>query len=97
MVYCATPSRISSKKEEISSFVSKKGYAPLHPFIAFPFEQFEGNPVVGRKKSMGYCLKAVQICDEFWMFGVSKGTLEELNYAKKLGKPIKRIKVFENG
>jgi hypothetical protein len=63
-------------------FVTNQGYAPLHPFQAFPYERFEGNPRIGRAKSMEWCLKLIDISDEFWMFGVSDGTLEEVTHAK---------------
>ncbi|HLC86782.1 MAG TPA: hypothetical protein VJH65_00695 [Candidatus Nanoarchaeia archaeon] len=37
---------------------------------------------------MEYCLRLIDISDEFWMFGVSNGTLEEVAYAVKTAKPI---------
>lgn len=33
---------------------------------------------------MRWCLKLIDISDEFWMFGISKGTLEEVAYAKTI-------------
>ena len=82
LVYCATPSRISNKRKEIMDFVTKQGHGPLHPFQAFEYERFEGGPV-GREKSMEFCRRAVKICDEYWLFGISHGTLEELVHALK--------------
>lgn len=38
---------------------------------------------------MEFCLRAVGICDEFWLFGISDGTLQELCHAQKLGKLIR--------
>jgi len=35
-----------------------------------------------------FCKRAIEICDEFWMFGISEGTLEELTYALFLRKSI---------
>ncbi|MEM4181862.1 MAG: hypothetical protein QXX68_01775 [Candidatus Pacearchaeota archaeon] len=96
LVYCATPSKILHKKEKIMEFVSKKGYAPFHPFQAFPIEYFENKKNIERKKTIEYCLRAIKICDEFWLFGLSEGTLVELNFAKKLKKPIKIIRLFED-
>ena len=89
LIYCATPSKLVHKIDEIMDFVTNKGYAPLHPFQAFPYERFEGNKLIGRQKSMEWCLRLVDISDEFWLFGISKGTLEELNYTLKNNKPIK--------
>ena len=88
LIYCATPSRIAYRMEEIMDFVTNQSYAPLHPFQAFPYERFEGNPKIGRTKSMGWCLKLIDISDEFWMFGVSNGTLEEVAHATKIIKPV---------
>ena len=89
LIYCATPSRLVSKIIEIIDYVTNQGLAPLHPFQALPYERFEGNPHVGREKSMEYCRRLVEVCDEFWMFGISNGTLEELVHALKLGKTIR--------
>ncbi len=50
LIYCATPSRLTYKMHEIMDFVKKEGNAPLHPFQAFPYDAFEGNPRVGRGK-----------------------------------------------
>lgn len=87
LVYCATPSRLSDMKEDILHYVDKNGFAPLHPFSALPYELFEGGNV-GREKTLEYCLRLVDACDEFWMFGVSDGTLEEFFYSYTIGKPI---------
>jgi len=89
LVYCATPSRIAGKRDEICSFIVDNGGLPFHPFYAFPFQYYEGHPNVGREKTMAVCLEAVENCDEFWLFGISKGTLEELVHAIKKGKKIK--------
>lgn len=96
IVYCATPSRISSKTNEIIEFVKKLGYAPFHPFQAFPYQNFEGNPNVGREKTMLYCARAVQMCNQFWLFGLSEGTVEiELPVAKEKNKLIRLVKKFD--
>ena len=96
LVYCATPSRIAKKSNEITSFVSKLGLAPLHPFLALPYEFFEGNPIIGREKSMNYCCKLIDICDIFCLFGPSKGTsVIELPYALAKGKIIAYDKSFD--
>jgi hypothetical protein len=88
LIYCATPSRLVEYREIIMDFVTNQGLAPLHPFQAFPFNRFEGNPKVGRAKSMEYCLRAVEMADEFWMFGISNGTLQEVVEALRIRKPI---------
>jgi hypothetical protein len=90
LIYCATPARLSSKKKEIMDFVTAQDYGPFHPFQAFEYERFEGGPI-GRDGTMDFCRRAIEICDEFWMFGVSRGTLDELIHAKKIKKPIKLL------
>ncbi len=88
LVYCATPSRISNTRKEIMDYVTSQGLGPFHPFQAFEYERFEGGPI-GRERTMDFCRRAVDICDEFWLFGVSQGTLMELVYALSISKPIK--------
>ncbi len=56
LIYCATPSRLVHRIKDIMDFVTNQGYAPLHPFQAFPYERFEGNPKIGRSKSIEWCL-----------------------------------------
>jgi len=88
--YCATPSRLKEKTEEIIKFVNTQTpYAPFHPFIAFPWESFEGNPKIGRAGAMDYCIRGIGICERFSLFGISEGTATiELPLALKLNKPI---------
>lgn len=50
LVYCATPSRISSKRKEVMDFITAQGLGPFHPFQAFEYERFEGGPI-GRKNN----------------------------------------------
>ncbi len=76
LIYCAAPARIVHRLKDIMDFVTNQGNAPLHPFQAFPYERYEGNPRIGRTKSMEWCLRLIDISDEFCMFGVSNGTLE---------------------
>lgn len=66
-------------------YVTKQGFGPFHPFQAFEYERFEGGPI-GRKKTMAFCCRAVEICDEFWLFGISEGTLTELTHVINFNK-----------
>lgn len=91
LIYCATPARLNYKKKEIMDFVTAQGYGPFHPFHAFEFERFEGG-ALGREKTLEFCKRAIGICDEFWLFGISDGTLQELIEAQNvLKKPIKQF------
>lgn len=77
-------------------FVTGLGFGPFHPFQAFEYERFEGG-VIGREKSIEFCLRAIDICDEFWIFGISEGTMIELCYVLKgnlFSKNPKKIRLF---
>ena len=98
LIYCATPARLGQKRVEIMDLVSQHGYGPFHPFQAFEYERFEGGPV-GRQKTMEFCCRAIDICDEFWLFGISIGTLTELCYVLDRNSTSinpKPIKLFQN-
>jgi len=96
LIYCASPGKLADKKEEIMDFVAQQGCAPFHPFQAFEYQRFEGGPV-GRGKTMQFCCKAIDICDEFWLFGISEGTLTELNYVlNNQSNKQKKVKLFLN-
>src|SRR3989338_904456 len=88
LIYCATPSRIVTKIEEIMDYVTEQGLAPFHPFQAFPYKRFEGNPNIGRQKAMEFCFRAVEISDRVWIFGISHGTLQESKTALAKKKPL---------
>ena len=90
LIYCATPARLANRKKEIMDFVTKQGFGPFHPFQAFEYERFEGGPV-GREKTIEFCCRAIDICDEFWLFGISEGTLTELCHALKRKKPMRLV------
>lgn len=95
LVYCATPSRLSHQAEAICEFVDRIGYAPLQPLIALPRKHFEGNINVGREKTLEHCERLIEICEEFWLFGISEGTVREFLKANDLNKPIRLIKKFD--
>lgn len=94
LIYCATPSRLASKTTEIMDFVQKQGQAGLHPFNALPFNYFEGG-FVSREKTIEYCLRLIDISDEFWMFGVSDGTLQEIVHSIRTKKPTRFFLEFD--
>lgn len=91
--YLATPSRIVKEKKEkileICMYTVEQGALPMHPFNAFPYECYEGHELVRRDEAMASCFDLVALCDEFWLFGVSHGTMQELVIAKDLVKPVR--------
>lgn len=80
LAYAATPARLKHKIEEIMDYMQEEGQLPFHPFIAFPYERYEGDERVGREPTMTVCCRAIEMCDEFWIFGISEGTLIELTW-----------------
>jgi len=93
LVYLAVPSRLCkddpTAMERQMDLVTKEGKAPLHPFQALPYNRFEGNEMIGKARTWDFCLRLVEISEEFWLFGVSHGTLNEMEHAIKLGKQIR--------
>ena len=86
--YCAIPSRLRLVAERASTWVIELGQAPFNPFRAFPSDQFEDGPI-GREETMRICVRAVEFCDTFHLFGISEGTvMYELKRALELKKPI---------
>ena len=85
LVYAATPSRLTSYVDDIMQFVTDQGFACLHPFKALPYEYYEGGKV-GRDKTLVHCCRLVEVCDEFWVFGISKGVLTELRHVFQFNK-----------
>ena len=93
LIYCAVPARLIKDESSINKqmdMITKEGNAPLHPFQALPLERYENGPV-GKKRTWDFCLRLVEIADELYFFGVSHGTLFELNHALKCKKPIKLL------
>jgi hypothetical protein len=67
------------------NYVTKQGNGPFHPFQAFEYKRFEGGPIK-RGKTMEFCCRAIEVCDEFWLFGISEGTLIELAHVTDFNK-----------
>lgn len=87
LIYCATPSRLVHRLNDMIDLVTNQGDGPLHPFLALPYDRYEEGPV-GRAVTMEFCLRLVNICDRFYMFGVSEGTMKEVVHAIGMKKPI---------
>ncbi len=99
LIYCATPSRLADKTSAIMDYVTAQGFGPFHPFQAFDIARFENGPV-GRELTLAFCCRAIEICDEFWLFGISEGTLRELEFANShtrngMRKPIHFLLDFD--
>lgn len=94
IMYCAVPTRLSQMenwpklRDEIKSWARRMGYAPVIPFDVGPYEDFEGNPRIGRERTLKYMLDFMAIHDVVGIFGISSGVMSELKCALDLGKEI---------
>jgi hypothetical protein len=50
-----------------------------------PYAFFEGG-APGREQTLTWCCRLIDICDEFWLFGLSDGTLFEADYVMRQGR-----------
>lgn len=94
IMYCAIPTRMRDKAEEIRSAVRKMGYAPVIPFDVGPYEDFEGG-AVGRERTLDFMMHVQRFCDACGLFGISEGTLGEIDYAQKSGQEIKMFPSYD--
>lgn len=94
LVYAASPSRLVYKKDEMMTFIAYHGNAGLHPFNSFPYHYYEGG-VIGRKTTMQWCCRLIDIADEFWLFGISEGVLEEFRYFVRQNEKLDKKKEFK--
>ena len=84
-VYCATPSRMENKTEEIINFVRRFSsqdtiLMPQHPF-KLGHRRYMEDGVLGRKATLEVCLNYLEIADWFTVFGISEGTLKECRHS----------------
>lgn len=97
--YVSQPSRLGgvgreAYREEVLQELMSAGYAVVHPFNAFPYAHFEGNPAVGRDQAMSYCCSLVRMCQgRVLVTGVSEGVLLEVEYALQTQTDA-RIEIF---
>lgn len=89
LTYCATPSRLIHKTDEIIKFVLKQGHAPLHPFRALPQEIYGDKGHFGRETSLGFALRLVDVSQQVYLFGLSERTAKEVCRAIERNIPIK--------
>ena len=73
--------------DKICKYALKQGYLPLSPLHMFSFMADDA----GRDDIMAICYRLIDISDEVWVFGDSKGCRQERKYAKKKNK---RIRLF---
>jgi hypothetical protein len=70
---------MASRADEFEDVVVRQGHAPLNPLRALPYPLFEGGRP-GRERTLEWCCRLVDICDQVWLFGISAGTLFEVRH-----------------
>lgn len=71
----------------IQEFVRDSRRSPFYPHDAFPREYFEEG-LAGRSGTIAFCCRAVEMCDEFWVFGISEEVIVQLGHALRCAKPV---------
>jgi hypothetical protein len=82
LVYLACPTRlgrIPDMQMAMIKYAAANGKAPLHPHAAMPEGIYE-NGHLNRDVTMQLCYRLVDLCDEFWICGISEGVLMELRH-----------------
>lgn len=72
------------KVDKICKYLIKHDMVPVSPLHMFSFYGDDTD----RGEIMKACKHLIDMCDEVWIYGDSKGCREEANYAKALGKHI---------
>src|SRR3989338_704651 len=98
-MYCAIPSRMRVLTMQVEEIARKNGYAPVIPFNIGVFEDFEGNPAIGRETALDYMLyiqryegykgKDKIIETATGIFGISEGVLGEFRQALDINQEIR--------
>jgi hypothetical protein len=87
LVYLACPTRIGIKADRRAAMVkyaAEHGKAPMHPHAALPSEVYEFG-IISRADTMQVCYRIIDMCDEFWVCGISEGVLAELRHFYQTG------------
>lgn len=81
--YADNPTCNKVKVDRICKEIVKKdtGILPVSPLHLFSFLDNDNNST----DIMDVCKHMICFCDEIWMYGDSKGCIQEYKHAKKLG------------
>lgn len=81
IMYCAIPTRLRHLREQVRACAMEIGYAAVIPFDVGEYKYFEGNPRIGREKTLRLMITLMKGCDTVGVFGISKGVMSELKCA----------------
>lgn len=82
--YASNPDLNKIKVDKICKYLIKHDIVPVSPLHMFSFYTEDAD----RGEIMRTCKHLIDICDELWVYGDSKGCKEEANYARLQGKHI---------
>ncbi len=88
IMYCAFPTRLRHLRDKVKTFAKSHGYAPVIPFDIGDYDDFEGNPAIGRERTLKFMIGVMKSCDVIGVFGISEGVMGELKNALDLGMEI---------
>ncbi len=80
IIYCALPTRLRKRGEEAKVLMRKKGYAPTVPFDALGYEDSEGNPRIGRARTLKFDIGILDSCDDMGILGIAEGVMKETRH-----------------
>ena len=97
LIYVASPYKGDIEKnieyaKEACRYVLNQGNAFFCPHLLYPQILDDNNPEE-RRLGINIGKEFLTKCDELWAFGVhiSHGMFEEIEFARKIGIPVKRI------
>ena len=97
LIYVASPYKGDIEKnieyaKEACRYVLNQGNAFFCPHLLYPQILDDNNPEE-RRLGINIGKEFLTKCDELWVFGghISHGMFEEIEFARKIGIPVKRI------
>jgi len=96
LMYCAMPTRMQARREQVRKAAWDAGYVPVIPFDLGPYKHFEGNADFGRKRALEVMLKLQScVCQSTGIFGISPGVMGELENALNISQPVRVFHGFD--
>jgi dienelactone hydrolase len=75
--------------DRICRRLAKQGLLPISPLHLFSFYDSEDHAT--REAILQVCFRLIDLCDEVWVYGDSEGCRLEADYAKRIGKIVRRV------
>ena len=75
--------------DRICRRLARQGLLPISPLHLFSFYDAEDHAT--REAILQVCFRLIDLCDEVWVYGDSEGCRLEADYAKHIGKIVRRV------